>query len=129
MAHAMKAPDTIIGPPTMILPANDREAAAQFSAVILSYSVGEVARAAKRTKDAAKKWKAGNAMPCSLALMEMAQSLPAVRNWVLAKMGPGFQQNGPQSVSTAVLAVQTLATMPGPEGDAVRAALAAMRSQ
>jgi hypothetical protein len=122
----MTVPDTTVVPPTMILPANDREAAAEFSAVILKYSVGEVASAAKRTKDAAKKWKAGNAMPCGLALMQMAQTLPAVRNWMLSKLGPSFQQNSPQNLSMAVVGIQTLAAKPGPEGDAVREALRLM---
>lgn len=129
MGSTINQTATIIGPQTMILPANDREAAEEFSAVIIPYSVGEVAQAAKRGKDAAKKWKSGKAMPCGLALMHMARRLPAVRNYMLAKMGPAFQHDSPQSMSMAVLAFQTLLSQPGPEGDALRAMIKLMTGQ
>jgi hypothetical protein len=126
MPAAMIVPDKKVLDQTTFLPANDVECAGEFATVIHGYSVGEIAPAVSRTKDAAKKWKAGDAMPGGLSLMRMARTMPGVRNWMLAKMGPSFQQDHPQSISTAVLAIQTLAAKPGPEGDAVREALRLM---
>lgn len=107
------------------VPATERDAAQEFAAVILNFSRGELANAAKRTKDAAKAWKEGRALPSGWSLLNMAKEIPAVRNWMLGT-GADTEFESPQVLNAIVGAVQTLANMPGRDGDAARLMLQKM---
>lgn len=112
-------------PKTYVVPADEHEAAMEFSAVILPFSRGELARAGHRGKDAAKRWKAGQVLPSAWAMMHLARNIPEVRAWMAAKMGisapPEFLS--PQAMTTAMAAMYQVAHQTGPDGDAVRAFL------
>lgn len=58
-----------------------------FSAVLLPFSDGEIATAAQATKQAAKGWRQGKAMPRAVPLLNMAQNLPGVWEWICATQG------------------------------------------
>lgn len=70
-----------------LVPADEQQAAKSFSAVVIPFSAGELAQAAHRTKEAAKAWKAGRSLPSGWSLLNMAQDIPAVRNWMLGMLG------------------------------------------
>lgn len=107
-----------------IVPVTERDAAQEFSAVIIQFSSGELAQAAKRSKEAAKAWKEGRSLPTAWSMLNMAREIPAVRNWMLAKLGADPQFNSPEMLSVLVGAVQTVAAMPGMDGDRLRALIA-----
>lgn len=127
---------TTVVPWTPVVPVNDDEAKKEFAAVILNISRGQLAKAAKRGKDAAKRWQEGTRLPSMLTILNMAQpgdaGIPVVRNYVLTKLGINpamlsaaeqisFQT--PQMMEAAIAAVYQVMHQPGPDGDAVRAAL------
>jgi len=107
--------DRNIFPKKIILPTSEIEMAQEVAAVILPFSRGDVARAAKRSKDAAKTWKAGQHAPSLLATLSMAQDIPAVRNWLLGMLGVTDQNDPiPDRVSEAVMeALKILAKKDG----------------
>lgn len=124
--RASSVAGTNLVPQTNLVPIGDeRDEAQAFSAIIIPFSAGELARAAKRTKEAAKGWKEGRSLPSAWSMLNMAREIPAVRNYMLAKLGAGshVQFNSPQGMNALVEAVQVLANMPGKEGEAIRAAL------
>lgn len=115
-------------PRRIILPADEREMAKEFSAVILPYDRGTVALAAKRSKDAVKLWKAADNGPSLLAALNMAQQIPAVRNWMLGMLGitDGRDAVPPDAANALLGGLQFVAQIPGPEGAQARAMLAKM---
>lgn len=118
---------TTVVPATTVMPACERDAAQEFSAVILPFSRGELARAANRTKDAARKWKEGIALPNAYTMLMLGRKIPAVRNWMASKLNldqPLFAS--PQALDVLMAALYQVAHQPGPDGDAVRALLAKM---
>lgn len=117
---------TNLSPQKIVVPITERDAAQEFSAVIIPFTAGELAQAAKRSKEAAKAWKEGRSLPSGWSLLNMAQEIPEVRNWMLAKLGVGARVgfDSPEAVGAIAAAVQAVASMPGPSGDAVRAILA-----
>jgi len=66
---------------------DDRDAAEKFSAVVVEFSAADLARAARRTKAAAKGWKDGSRAPSLASARNMAVSIPAVRKWLMYEMG------------------------------------------
>lgn len=126
-AAAIKLRDTNLVPQKTFVPITENAAAKEFSAVILEFSSGELARAAQRTKEAAKSWKKGRSLPSVWSLMNMAQEIPAVKAWMCAKLGvqaaPEFLDD---RVMTAMMAaLHQVAQQNGPDGEAVRALLGA----
>lgn len=87
MRSAINRGGTTVLPPTTVLPACEREAAKAFSALVIPFSRGELASAAMRTKDAAKKWKDGTALPNGYTMLMLGREIPAVRNWMLGMLG------------------------------------------
>lgn len=122
--RATKPAGTNLAPQTNLVPIGDeRDEALAFSAVIIPFSTGELARASKRTKEAAKGWKEARSLPSAWSMLNMAREIPAVRAYMLHKLGAGphMQFNSPHGMNALANAVQALASMPGPEGDAIRA--------
>jgi hypothetical protein len=121
--QATKRNGTTGAPSTTSVPVNERDAALEFSAVIIPFSYGELASASKRGKEAAKKWKEGRSLPSAWSMLNMARDIPAVRAWMMAKLGdtPHMQFNSAQGIDVLARAMQSLAHLPGPDGDAIRA--------
>lgn len=70
-------------------PVTEQEAAEEFSAVIIDFSVGELAHATGRSKETAKCWKAGRAFPNGVSLMALVAQFPRIRVWANRRTG-GF---------------------------------------
>lgn len=128
MRVATKTRGTHVVPTTYIVPDNEHEAAKAFSCVLLPFSRGELARAGKRGKDAAKRWKDGEVLPSLWTALNMAQDIPAVRNWMLGMLGVTDGRDPiPPDVANALLGgLQFMAQIPGPDGAQARAMLAKM---
>lgn len=127
-SRATSSEGTNLVPKTNLVPIGDeRDEALAFSAIVIPFSAGELAKAAKRSKEAAKGWKEGRSLPSAWSLMNMAQQIPAVRNYMLARLGVGVRGQGinsPQGMNALAEAIVHLADMPGPDGDKLRALLA-----
>lgn len=110
-------------PSNKLLPFTDeREAAAQFSAVVHDFSAGQLAQLARCTKGTAKNWKAGRVFPNGAKLLNLATNCPIVNAWVHSKIGrPEF--DCPRTVHETINALQFAASLPGPAGDEARAIL------
>lgn len=103
------------------IPVSDRDAAERFSLITVEFSAGDLARAARRTKAAAKGWKDASRAPGLASVINMARQLPTIRAWLMAEIDAGG--NGIDVVS----ALKAVANAPGPEGDAIRAILRQVR--
>jgi hypothetical protein len=93
-------------PERNLLPTDEAQLAKSFSAVILPYDRGTVARSAKRSKDAVKLWRAGENNPSLWSALNMANdpNTPAVRNWLLGMLGVTDERDAvPAEVSAAVV--------------------------
>lgn len=78
-----------------------REAAKEFSAVILHLSVGELAF--NTNKETAKCWKAGRAFPSGVNLMALMAEFPHVRRWVNEQIdGGAFHPESPEAIAAIV---------------------------
>lgn len=108
------------------------EAAAEFSAVILPFSVGELSQAARGTKEAAKKWKQGRSLPSAWSLLTMGRQIPEVRVWAMTKLGvPGdgltfeehLQHMTPRAFQALMAAAYQVMHQQNPDGQEVRAAM------
>lgn len=118
MGNAIALKATNVEPQTNVaaskLPLTDKEAAARFSATVDQYSSGELARAAVRTKSAAKGWKPSSdnlRAPSLASIINMARALPCVRDWLLEEI------EGPESVESIVRALYAIAFGNGPEAE------------
>jgi hypothetical protein len=118
-------PPTNLAEDSFIGLGDERDEAQAFAAVVIDISPRLLAKAAKRTTEAAKGWKGGRSLPSTWSMLNMARKIPKVREYMLLKLGAGphMQFNSPQGMSALVEAVQMIANLPGPEGDALRALL------
>lgn len=84
---------------------DDREAAERFSAAVIAFSAADLARAARRTKAAAKGWKDASRAPGLSSTINMARSIPAVRKWLLHELGEaaGFDSQAEIQMAIALL--------------------------
>lgn len=125
---ATKRTGTHVVPQTYVVPTNEHEAAKAFSCVLLPFTRGELARAGKRGKDAAKRWKDGEVLPSFWTALNMAQEIPAVRNWMLGMLGvTDAREAVPPDAANALLGgLHFVAAIPGPDGAQARALLAKM---
>lgn len=102
----------------------------QFAAVILPFKRKVIANIARVSPETVKQWRKGRQLPQTEHLFLLAQSIPAVQNWALAKLGvsqpPEFQS--PQFVTAMYAAMYQAAHQSGPDGDAVRAALSKLNA-
>lgn len=103
------------------IPVSDRDAAERFSLITVEFSAGDLAKAARRTKAAAKGWKDASRAPGLASVINMARQLPTIRAWLMQEIDAGG--DGLDVVS----ALQSVANSPGPEGDAIRAILRQVR--
>lgn len=129
--HAIKAVDTHVVPVTHVIPENEHDAAEEFSAVILPFSRGELARAGKRGKYAAKRWKDGQVLPSAWTMMHLAREIPTIRNWIAAKMGisetPEFLS--PEVLTLMMAGLYRLSLEQSPDGDAARTLIPRMAAR
>lgn len=128
MRNTTRRTATHVVPQTHVVPENEHDAAKAFSCVIVPFSRGELARAGKRGKDAAKRWKDGEVLPSLWTALNMAQEIPAVRNWMLGMLGITDARDAvPPDAANALLGgLQFVAQIPGPDGAQARALLAKM---
>jgi hypothetical protein len=87
---------------------DDREAAERFSATVLPFSAADLARAARRTKAAAKGWKDASRAPSLASTLNMARNIPAVRKWLLHELGEVAEFDDPRVLAAAVILAQHL---------------------
>jgi len=85
---------------------DDREAAERFSAAVVEFSAADLARAARRTKAAAKGWKDASRAPGLSSTINMARSIPAIRSWLLHEMGEAAEFESPEFLARVVAAIQ-----------------------
>lgn len=85
---------------------DDREAAERFSAAVIDFSAADLAKAARRTKAAAKGWKEASRAPGLSSTLNMAKNLPAVRKWLLHEMGEVAEYDDPRVLARAITMLQ-----------------------
>lgn len=120
--RARSARGTIVAPQTNIVPiSTERDAAEQFSALVVDFSAGQLASAARRSKETAKRWKSARAFPNGVSLIHMACSLPTVNMWLKSQIDAGDRAAQSGSADGVWEAVEMVAQNPGPEGDMARA--------
>lgn len=98
-------------------------AAQDFSAIVIPFSAADLAKAAKRTKAAAKGWKDGSRCPDTPSMINMARTLPSVRDLVISWIDDGLPAARANSVDAITAALRQLAKSDGAEGQAIRALL------
>lgn len=128
---ATKRGGTTVLPPTTVMPTCERAAAKAFSALVIPFSRGELATAAMRTKDAAKKWKDGTALPNGYTMLMLGREIPAVRNWMLGMLGLTDERDEVPEDAQEVLweGIDFVAAIPGPRGAKARAMQAKRRKR
>jgi prolyl oligopeptidase PreP (S9A serine peptidase family) len=122
LAGEVSAPATISAP---TMPAK-REAKQEFASIIREYENGEIANDADVSKETVKCWKAGRALPQADNLFKLAQKNRTVQAWAMRQLGisqPAEFFNSPAGLTAAMAAVWQVMHQPGPDGDAVRAAM------
>lgn len=127
--QTIRAGVTTVIPVTTVMPACERDTATEFSALVLPFSRGELARAANRSKDAARKWKEGAALPNAYTMIMLGRKIPLVRNWMASKLGlsTGTSMFLSPEVMTALLAfLYQVSHQDNPDGDAARKLLMRM---
>lgn len=105
------------------------EALDDFSAQIIPFANGKVARAADCSKETVKSWKRRDAFATGTKLLTLGLNNPTIANWIMAKIGRGNyvpQIASPEVMQALMGAMYQVAHQPGPDGDAVRAMLASM---
>lgn len=107
---------------TTVVPITEEVAARRFAAVVHRIDAGTLASAAKRTKEAAKMWKAGRRCPNGSSLINMASNLDVVWEWLQGEV----EARRPSSANDVIALLHQKAMMPGQEGAEARAVLAAI---
>lgn len=98
----------------------DRELAESFSAQVIGFSSGQLAKAARCTKEGARHWLNASRCPSVARLFQMAQSLPTVRDWIYANVGPDDRAAQSQSLDTVVQALCAIASHDSEDGRRAR---------
>lgn len=115
----MRAREVIFSPRRISHPfLSEPEAAEEFSAVILDFSAGELARASGRSKDTAKCWKVGRAFPNGVSLIALIREFKPIRTWVESKVGA---LDSPRGMSEGFAILEKIMVSNTPEGRAMRA--------
>lgn len=107
------------------LPKTERQLAEEFSGVVVDFSAGTLAQAARKTKDAAKKWKSASVFPNGASLIAMAQDIKPIRDWLFSEIERGRidEADGSRLTGALVGMMQRLVDQPGQDGDLVRGLL------
>lgn len=114
---------------TNVVPMTEREAAEEFSAVVIDFEAGQLAQAARRTKEAAKAWKSAKRCPNGSSLINMARAIPKIRAWLYAEIERGVPAeamsfDNPQALDVIFRGLQQLAMGAGTDGNSARQLLA-----
>lgn len=126
---SIKPRATTVVPVTTVMPACERDAAAEFSALVLPFSRGELARAANRSKDAARKWKEGQALPNAYTMIMLGRKIPIVRSWMASKLGMADGASiflSPEVMTSLLAFLYQVSHQDNPDGDAARKLLTRM---
>lgn len=67
----------------------NEEATQQITGIVLGFSAGTLAKAAGRSKDSAKHWKAGHACPNVASIINLARQIPSVHKWLTEQISIG----------------------------------------
>lgn len=98
----------------------------RLPAVLLRFSVGEIAQASGATKEAAKSWRAGTRCPHSPHLLNMGHNLERVRKFIHGEIDPPCAPMRTSEIVASFFAnLNQLSHEPGKEGAEARAVLAA----
>ncbi len=103
---------------------SEREAAAELSAILHHYSAGQLAQITGCSKDAAKKWRAGDSCPNTPNTIRLGQEIPGVRNWILSGLNCALSMPAAPEVSSLAQDVMTLIMQEAQTGTGQRAAMA-----
>lgn len=101
-------------------------AAEGFQAVVLEFSAADLARAAHRTKNAAKGWKDGSRAPDIASAINMARALPCVQEWLIYEIGAGARDAQAMSIDAIIRWARENRKACGLDGDVARAVLRAV---
>lgn len=119
MRNARKGAGVKITYPKNFTPVlTEQAAAAEFSAVIIPFSTGQLAQATGRSKDTVKCWKAGRTFPNGVSLMALIEDFPQIDAWVRSKTG---RFNSPHTVTDIFSEMEKLLTSDSASGRAARA--------
>jgi hypothetical protein len=102
-------------------PLTDYAAAQGFHDAVIPFSAGDLAQAAKRTKNAAKGWKDGSRCPSGASLLNMARSMDCVWEWMCAEAERGVP--GALNVDSVIRWAHASRKAEGMAGDVARAVL------
>lgn len=81
----------------------DHDVAERFQKVVLGFTPAQLAKAARCTKEGAKHWVYGTRCPSLPKALEMARTMPAVKEWLASEMG-GFESS--QTIALLLAALQ-----------------------
>jgi len=104
-------------PATSVVPITERQAAESFAAVVLRIDAGTLASAAKRTKEAAKMWKAGRRCPNGSSLINMSSDIDVVWAWLQGEV----EKRRATTANDTMAKLQQKAQMGDPEARAILA--------
>lgn len=96
------------------------EAAAEFSAVILPFSAGQLAQASGRSKETAKCWKAGRSFPNGTSIKALEAAYPLIRSWANQRWGI---HDSPERLTNSFALLEQIMASDSAEGRALRARL------
>lgn len=85
---------------------DDRDAAERFSATVIDFSAADLARAARRTKSAAKGWKDASRAPSLASAINMARQIPGVRAWLMQEIGETAEFDDPRVIAKIMAMIQ-----------------------
>lgn len=103
-------------------------AAKSFQSCVIKFSAADLAQAAHRTKNAAKGWKDGSRAPDIASMVNMAQSLPAVRDWVALRCGIERVMQA-RSWDAWLAGLYAIAAGSGPDAEKARWAIARLTNE
>lgn len=124
MPKSMRVEDAnVVARTNVAAPWDDRTAAESFSAAVLEFSAADLARAARRTKSAAKGWKDATRAPSMASVRNMALSLPSVQRWLAEESGYGHRGAQAMSADMVIRWAHDARAATGLDGDIARAVL------
>lgn len=98
-------------------------AAEGFQAAVFEFPAADLARAAHRTKNAAKGWKDGSRAPDIASAINMARALPCVQEWLIHEIGAGARDAQAMSADAVIRWAREARNAAGMDGDIARAIL------
>lgn len=104
----------------------DQQVREEIASVVLQFSDGQLAKAAGRTKECAKKIKRGVSAPSSATLLNWAQAIPSVNAWVMDKIAMRGErpEASPQMLIEVLTSLRRMSEQDTPEGRALQSVFA-----